>query len=217
MEELDLGMGDGALEHDVGGAEVFGAVDEGDFGGEAGEEEGFLHGGVAAADDGDFLAAGEEAIAGGAGADAEADEGLFGGKAEPAGARSARDDEGAGAEDVLADGEGEGRGGEVGGGEMGHAELGAEAGGLLLHVLDELGTLDALGPAGEVFDEGGDGELAAGLVAFEDERLEVGACSVDGGGEACAAGAEDDGVAYFDLIGHRDLIVSVWKGCKSRD
>jgi hypothetical protein len=52
-------------------------------------------------------------------------------------------------------------------------------------------------------------------VAFEDEGLEVGACSVDGGGEACAAGAEDDGVAYFVLIGHRDSIVKLAKGCRS--
>jgi len=54
-------------------------------------------------------------------------------------------------------------------------------------------------------------------VAFEDEGFEVGAGSIDGGGEACAAGAEDDGVADFDLIGHRDLIVSVWKRCKGGD
>ncbi len=79
--------------------------------------------------------------------------------------------------------------------EVAHAKLGAEAGGLLLHVFDEFGALDAFGPAGEVFDQGGDGELAAGLVAFEDEGLEVGAGGVDGGGEAGAAGAEDDQVA----------------------
>jgi hypothetical protein len=107
----------------------------------------------------------------------------------------------------LADAEGEGRGAEVDGGEVGHAELGTEAGGLLLHVLDELGTLDAVGPAGKVFDEGGDGELAAGLVAFEDEGLEVGAGGVDGGSEACAAGAENDGVADFVRSRHTNLIV----------
>ena len=82
-------------------------------------------------------------------------------------------------------------------------QLGAEAHGLLLHVLDELGALDAFGPAGKVLDQRGDGELAAGLVAFEDERLEVGAGGVDGGGEAGAAGAEDDGVARG--VGGRDV------------
>ncbi len=86
---------------------------------------------------------------------------------------------------------------EGGRGEMRHAELGAEALGLLLHVFDEFGALDAIGPAGEVFDEGGDGKLATGLVAFKDEWLEVGAGGVDGGGKAGAAGAEDDEVAGF--------------------
>lgn len=135
------------------------------------------------------------------------DEGLLGGQAEPAGGGSGGDDERAGAHDVLADGELEGRLADVGRGEVAHGDLGAEAGGLLLHVLDELGTLNALGPAGEVFDEGCDGELAAGLVAFEDEGLEVGTGGVDGRGQSRAAGAEDDGVAYGVGLGHIDLIV----------
>ncbi len=89
----------------------------------------------------------------------------------------------------------EGMFGEIDGGEMGHAQLGAEADRLLLHVLDEVGTLDAFGPAGKVLDQRRDGELTAGLVAFEDERLQVGACSVDGSGKSGAPGAEDNSVA----------------------
>ena len=195
VEELDLRVSDGALQHDARGAEVFAAVDDRDLGGEAGEEERFFHGGVAATDDGDLHAAGEEAVAGGAGADAVADECLLGGEAEPARGGAGGDDERAGEDDVAVDGELEGRLADVGGGEMAEGDLGAEARGLLLHVVDELGALDAVGPAGEVFDKGGDGELAAGLVAFEDERLEVGARGVDGGGQPGAAGAQDDGVA----------------------
>ena len=79
--------------------------------------------------------------------------------------------------------------------EMGQLERRAEAGGLLLHVLDQLGALDAFGPAGKVLDQRGDGELAAGLVAFEHERVEAGAAGVNGGGESGAAGAENDGIA----------------------
>ena len=194
-EELDLGVGDGAVEHDARGAELLAAMNERDFGGEAGEEEGFFHGGVAAADHADLFAGEEEAVTGGAGADAVADESLFGGQAEPSRGGSAGDDEGAGVDGFAAEVEGERVFGEVGGGEVAEAEFCAEAGGLLAHVLDELGALDAVGPAGKVFDQGGDGELTAGLVAFEDERLEVSAGGVDGGGEAGAAGAEDDGVA----------------------
>ena len=194
--EFDVGVGHGAVEHDARGAEVLAAVEEGDLGGEAGEEEGFFHGGVASADDGDFLSGEEEAVAGGAGADAVSDEGLLGGQAEPAGRGTAGDDEGAGVDFLVAVAEVEQEGvlAEVGGDEMAEAEFGAEARGLLAHVLDELGPLDALGKAGEVFDQGGDGELATGLVSFEDERLEVGARGIDGGGESGAAGAEDDGI-----------------------
>jgi hypothetical protein len=207
VEELDLRMSDGALEHDAGGAEVFAAVDDVDLGGEAGEEESFFHGGVAAADDRDLFAAGEEAVAGGAGADAVADECLLGRKAEPARGGAGGDDERAGVDDLTVDGELEGCLADVGGGEMAEGDLGAEARGLLLHVVDEFGALDAVGPAGEVFDEGGDGELAARLVAFEDERLEVGARGVDGSGQPGAAGAEDDGVADGVVLRHSYLIV----------
>ena len=83
-EELDLRVGDGAVEHDARGAELLAAVDERDFAGEAGKEERLFHGGVAAADDSDLFAGEKEAVAGGAGADAVADEGLLGGQAEPA-------------------------------------------------------------------------------------------------------------------------------------
>lgn len=55
-EELDLGVSDGAVEHDLRGTELFASVDDGHLGGEAGEEEGLFHGGVAASDDGDLFA-----------------------------------------------------------------------------------------------------------------------------------------------------------------
>jgi hypothetical protein len=141
-----------------------------------------------------------------------ADEGLLGGQVEPAGARSGGDDEGAGVDGLAAHGEGEGMGGEVDRVEVGHAELGAETDGLLLHVLDEVGTLDALGPSGKVFYQSGDGELAAGLVAFEDKRLEVGSCGVDGGGESGATGAEDDSVASRVFRHRGSTSVNAWRG-----
>lgn len=112
-EELDLGVGHGALEHDFRGAKPFGAVDEGDLGGEAGEEHGFFHGAVTSADDGDLFARGEEAVAGGAGADAVADEGLLRGQVKPSGTGAARDDESAGVDDFFADLEDEGGPGEI--------------------------------------------------------------------------------------------------------
>src|SRR5215469_1351861 len=84
---------------------------------------------------------------------------------------------------------------QVGSVKVRHLELGAEARGLLLHVVDQLWALDAFGPAGEVLDKSCDGELPAGLMAFQDERLEVGAGGVNGRGKSGAAGAQDDCVA----------------------
>ena len=64
--------------------------------------------------------------------------------------------------------------------------------GLLLHLLHQPGALDDVGEAGIILDVGGDGELAAGLDALDDDRREAGAGGVDGGGEPGRAGAEDE-------------------------
>lgn len=66
-EEVDVGVRHGAVEHDLRGAESFGAIDDCDLGGEASEEEGFFHGRVAAADHNNLFAGEEKAIAGCAG------------------------------------------------------------------------------------------------------------------------------------------------------
>ena len=71
-DHLDLRVLEQALLQDLLGAEAVAAVDDRDLGGEVGEEQRLLDGGVAAADDDDLLAPVEEAVAGGAGRDAEA-------------------------------------------------------------------------------------------------------------------------------------------------
>ena len=53
---------------------------------------------------------------------------------------------------------------------------------LLLHVLDQRRALDPFGKAREIFDFSGNGELAAGLMPFENERLQIGSGRVDCGG-----------------------------------
>ena len=123
------------------------------------------------------------------------DQRLLRGKVQPACARSGGNNERPGMNDLVAEVQLERVLGKVYRGEMSHAQLGAEADCLLLHVLDQLGTLNAVGPAGKVFDQRGDGQLAAGLVAFEHQGLEVRAGGVDGGGQSGAAGTEDDGIA----------------------
>ena len=57
--------------------------------------------------------------------------------------------------------------------------------------------MNAVRKAGEVFHDGGGGKQSARLGTGEDEWGEIGARSVDGGSEAGATGAKDDGVAGF--------------------
>src|SRR5206468_12596323 len=69
-DPLDLGIGLRAVDHDPTGAQRVPAVNDGHRVREPGEEGGFLHRGVAAADHGDVLVAEEEPVAGGAPGDA---------------------------------------------------------------------------------------------------------------------------------------------------
>ena len=50
---------------------------------------------------------------------------------------------------------------------------------LLAHVLDQLGALDALGKSGKIFHQRGQRELAARLMTFNHQWLEVGASRVE--------------------------------------
>ena len=71
-------------------------------------------------------------------------------------------------------------------------QVGAEALGLLAENIHHLRPHDAMLEAGVVLHLGRDHELAAGLVAFEDERLQVGAGCIKCCCQACRPGADDD-------------------------
>ena len=152
-DELDLGVGLDALYHDVGGSEGIATMHEVDLRGEAGEEEGFFAGGVAAADDGHGDVAIEGAVAGRAGGDAVAAVVMhLTGDAEVTGRGAGSDDDGLGLIGCLAALELLDRAGEVDRVDAIPGELGAEAFGLALHVRDELVAVDAVDEAGEVLD-----------------------------------------------------------------
>src|ERR1700688_1709137 len=68
-DEFDFFVGAGAIEHDFRSAKFVAAVDQIQPGGVTGEEAGFLHGGIATADDGDGFVTKKEAVAGGTGGD----------------------------------------------------------------------------------------------------------------------------------------------------
>src|ERR1039457_1880504 len=93
-EELDFGVLAGAIQHDLGSAEFFPAVDQGDLAAEARKEVRLFHGGIPATDHYDFLAAIEKAVAGGATAHAVADQLLFAFQAQPPGGSPRGDDHG---------------------------------------------------------------------------------------------------------------------------
>ena len=76
-DEADLLVGQGTVRHDLGSPQRVAAVDDGDGLGELGQEQGLLHRGVAAADDGDVLVLEEETVAGCTPADAVAGEPLL--------------------------------------------------------------------------------------------------------------------------------------------
>ena len=68
---------------------------------------------------------------------------------------------------------------------------GADMLGLLLHLLHQPGALDDVREARIVLDVGGDGELAAGLDALDQDGFQHGARGIDGGGVAGRSRADN--------------------------
>ena len=126
-----------------------------------------------------------------------ADQLLLVGQAQPAGGSSAGDDERLRVHLMHAEMKQERTLAEVRAGEMRHAVFRAEAFRLLAHVLDQLRSHDSFGEAGKIFHQRGERKLAAGLVAFDHKRLQIGAGGVKRGSVSGAAGTDDDDVASF--------------------
>ncbi len=95
-QELDLGVGEGAVLHDLARPQLVAAVDERDLVGELGEERRLLDRRVATADDGDVVAAEEEAVAGRARRQAVTEQLRLGLEAEHQRLRAGRHDDGVG-------------------------------------------------------------------------------------------------------------------------
>jgi hypothetical protein len=161
------------------------------------EEERFLHGGIAAADDRDRLAAEEVAVAGRAGRDPVADERALGRQAQEPRRGARRDDERRQRYSASLVFTVKGR---VAGPPTCHLaakDLGAEPLGLRAHLPHELGPHDAVAMPRPVLDERREHELPAGLEPLDHERLQVGARGVERGGEARGPRPDDDDVAWI--------------------
>ena len=167
-----------------------------DLAAEAREEIGLLHGGIAAADHHDLAAAIKEAIAGGAGTDAMADELVLRLEAQPTSGRSRRDDDGAGFQPLAFDIQAKWPLGEIGVEDRSGNEFGAEVLSLELHILDQFRPVDSFRKSGEILHQSGERKLAAGFVAPDYQRLQIGACGVDRGGVSGTAGTNNDNVSH---------------------
>src|ERR1044071_3903005 len=200
VAELDFRIRQCALLHDLRRAQRLAAMDDRDPRGELREERRLLHRRVAAADDGDLLAAEEKSVARRAVRDAEALQLFLRRQSELHGRGAGGDDQRVALEDVLIGGDLERMVAEVDALDLLHLEDGAEALGLLAHEVHQLRPEDSFGEAGVVLDVGGDGELPARLHSFEDERSEVGAGEVDRGGASGRAGADDDHAVIGDAV-----------------
>ena len=195
--EADFVVRARALLHDLAGAQRFAPMHHHYFSAEAREEVGFFHGRVAAAHHDHALALEEEPITCGAGAHAVTHVGGLARDPQQHGACARGHDHrlalmlrtvGPDAERALR---------EVHLLDQRVVDLGAEARHLRTEMLHELRSLDSLGETGVVLDLGGDRELAAGLQAREQHRLQVGARGVERSGVTGWAGAQDQDLVHI--------------------
>src|SRR5579885_3381211 len=196
LRGLDFLIGSCAIKHDFRRAKFVAAVNQMHFAGVAREEIGFLHGGVAAANNRNGLAAEEEAVTGGARRNAVADKFALAGETEHARGSAGGDDQSprdvvhvAGFNPKRPDA-------QIHVGDGAGAKFRAEFLRLFAHVFDEFRTHDAVRKARKILDVGGERKLAARFVPINHQGLKVGAGRIDGGGQPGAAASNDDDVIH---------------------
>ena len=150
----------------------------------------FFHRSVPAADDRDVLALVEEPVAGGAGRHAFAHELFLRFETKVAGRRTGRDDEGVARVFARIALEPDRPLVQVSRMDVIEHDLGFEALGMLLEALHQLGALHSLAVGRPVVHIGCRHKLSARREARDDNRLEIRARSVDGGGVTRRAGPE---------------------------
>src|SRR5690348_14054625 len=167
-----------------------------DFLAEAGQEVGFFHGRIAAADHHDLFSAIEKAIARRAGADAVADQLLFVRQVQPSRRRARSDDQHAGLLPLAIDIQAKRPLRKIGLDHRAVKVFGAEMLGLLPDVLHQHWTIDAFGKSGKILHQRGQRKLAARLMARDHQRLQIGARGVDRRRVPGAAGSDNDHISH---------------------
>src|ERR1700730_12842671 len=194
-DELDLGILERALLHDLGGTEGIAPVDDLHLPAQPRQVQRLFHGGIASAHDHDVLVLEEEAVAGGAGRDAAAHELGLVGEPDQLGGGAGGDDHGERLDRRVPGRDTEGASTEIDFGHVVADHLRAEALRLALEVLHERRPVDAVDEAGIVLDERGQGELAGPLRAREHDASQVRAGGIDRRRETCRARSDDDDLA----------------------
>ena len=184
-----------------------------DPGREPGQVQGFFEGRVATAHDRDLLAPEEESIAGRAGAHAAPSQPGLGFDTQPEGRRAGRDDHRVCPVLDSRRPQSEWPRAEVHPLDVHVEDAGAESLGLRAEEAHQLRATDAIGKARVVLDLARRHELAAGLVAAQDDRGQVGACGVDSRGQSRRTGPDDDDMGAFGLAGARRDGLARRKGC----
>ncbi len=208
--ELDLAFGNAGMQlvdQDLLGAEGIAAVHQGYLAGDVGQVQRLFNGRVAAANHRDRLVAVEEAIAGGAGRYTLAHERFFRRQAQVTSAGTSGHDQGVTGVGAAVAGQRERLVGQVYGVDVVEDDFSFETLGVFLHALHQCRAGQAVRVARPVVDFGGGGQLATGLHASDQQRLEVGTGRVDRCAVTGRAGAQNDD-ARMTCFGHVELLSS---------
>ena len=191
-ENLQFGVVESALLHDLRRPQFVPPVDEIHFGRELGQVRRLFHRRVAAADDADHLVPVEEPVAGGAGGNALPHQPRLRLESEVAGGRAGGDDHRLGEHLVaFVDGQPEGPLRKIDGGHLAGHHLRAEPDRLRAKRVHQFRAGHALGEPGVVFHVVGSGQLASRLHPLEKDRGEIGPCRINRRRESGRAGADN--------------------------
>ena len=200
-DRLNLGIVQHAVDHNFRSPELIAPVNQVNLRSEMSEVGGFFARRIAAANNHERLVAKnwQGPVAGGTVGHAFALERIFARHAEMPVGSADGDDDCFAFEELVVSPELERPAGEIDFGDLDAIfDTRAEALGLLLHSQHQFDTIDAFRKSRKVFHNAGGGEQPARLSAGEQEWFEVGARSINGGGPAGAAGANNNDIFHSE-------------------
>src|SRR3990172_2383608 len=171
------------LLHDLGGPELVTPVDDGDLCGKPGKEGGLLHRSIPSPHNHDLFSLKEKTVTGSTPGDTAPHQPLLRLKAKPSCRGPGCNNECFSPVRPVTDGHNKRPAGEINRRNLPGHKLGIKPLSLLTHIHDELRPIDPLRESRIVVDVGSDGELAAGLWAFDNKGLQVCPRRIDGRGK----------------------------------